>query len=100
MNAAIRRILGITWAIVACPLVAWFVALSANRATHGRLGDWAAGAILLLLPAALAAGVNLLLGRSHRSVGIAALLAALVTAAGFAIFVAIFFLTVPDDFFT
>lgn len=88
------------WAIVVCPLVGWSAALSANRATHGGLGDWAAGAILLLLPAALAAVVNLLLGRSHRSVGIAALLAVLVSAAGFAIYVAIFFLTVPDDFFT
>jgi hypothetical protein len=99
MTAATRRTVGIAWAIVACPLVAWFVALSADRATHGRLGAWAA-AILLLLPAAMAAAVNLLLGRSHRSAWIAALLAALVSGAGFAIFVIVFLLTVPDDFFT
>jgi hypothetical protein len=99
MIAATRRTVGIAWAILACPLVAWFVALSADRATHGRLGAWAA-AILLLLPAAMAAAVNLLLGRSHRSAWIAALLAALVSGVGFAVFVIVFFLTVPDDFFT
>jgi hypothetical protein len=98
VDPASRRIAGIAWALVACPLVAWFAALSADRATHGRLGAWAAP-ILLVLPAALAGAVNLALGRRRRFALAAALLAALVSAAGFAAFVIYFFLTVPDEFF-
>lgn len=56
--------------------------------------------LLLVLPAALAAGVNLALGRGARPALAAALLAALVSAAGFVAFLIYFFLTVPDDFFT
>jgi hypothetical protein len=55
--------------------------------------------ILFLLPAVLAAAVNLVLGRGRRSASAAALLAALISAAGFAAFVVYFFLTVPDEFF-
>jgi hypothetical protein len=99
MSPASRRIVGIASALVACPLVAWFAALSADNATQGRLGFWLAP-ILLVLPAALAAGVNLALRRGGRPALTAALLAALVSAAGFVAFVIYFFLTVPDDFFT
>ena len=90
---------GIAWALVACPLVAWFTALYADNATQGRLGAWTL-LILLVLPAALAAVVNLALGRGRRSALAAALLAMLVSGVGFAAFVIYFFLTVPDDFFT
>ncbi len=99
MNAAPRSIVGIAWALVACPPVGWFAALSADNATQGRLGAW----ILLIVsvfPAAHAAVVNLALGRGRRSALMAALLAMLVSAVGFAAFVIYFFLTVPDDFFT
>jgi hypothetical protein len=95
-----RRIVGIAWALVVCPIVAWFAALSADNATQGRLGVWVAPILLLVLPAALAAGVNLALGRGGRPALAAALLAALVSAAGFVAFLIYFFLTVPDDFFT
>ena len=95
-----RRIVGIGWALVACPIVAWFAALSADNAAGGRIGVWGAAILLLVLPAALAAGVNLALGRGGRPALAAALLAALVSAAGFVAFLIYFFLTVPDDFFT
>jgi len=55
--------------------------------------------ILFLLPAVLAAAVNLVLGRGRRSASAAALLAALISAAGFVASVVYFFLTVPDEFF-
>ena len=74
---------GIAWALVVCPLVAWFAAISADNATQGRLGVWGGAVLLLVLPAALAAGVNLGLGRGGRSALAAACLAALVSAAGF-----------------
>lgn len=57
-------------------------------------------AIVVALPAALAAGGNLALRRTGRSIFAAALLAALVSMAGFVAFVVYFFLTVPDGFFT
>ena len=78
--------------------LAWSAALSADRATHGRLGAWAALS-LFVPPAVLAAAVNLALGRGRRSASAAALLATLISAAGFVAFVVYFFLTVPDEFF-
>jgi hypothetical protein len=99
VNPAPRSIVGIAWALVACPLVAWFAALYAENETQGRLGAWTL-LILLVLPAALAAVVNLGLGRGRRSALAAALLAMLVSGVGFVAFVVYFFLTVPDDFST
>jgi hypothetical protein len=98
VHLAPRSIVGIAWALVACPLVAWFAALSADNATQGRLGAWTL-LILLAFPAALAAVVNLALGRGRRAALAAALLAMLVSGVGFVAFVIYFFLTVPDDFF-
>jgi hypothetical protein len=54
---------------------------------------------LFVPPAVLAAAVNLALGRGRRSASAAALLATLISAAGFVAFVVYFFLTVPDEFF-
>ena len=84
---------GVVWALVCCPLIAWAAALYRDRATHGRLGLWAVG-LLLLLPAALAGAVNAALGRGRKFVWATA-----VSAAGVAVLAIVFFLTVPDDFF-
>ena len=91
---------GLVTALVVCPVVAWAAAFQANIATHGRLGTGGAAAVLLALPAVLAASANLALRRPPATVLMSALLAALVSAAGFVAFVAYFLLTVPDEFFT
>lgn len=66
---------------------------------QGHLGVSGGILLLLLLPAALAGGGNALLGRNSRSVLKAGLIAAAVCYLGFLLFVLIFFLTVPSDFF-
>jgi hypothetical protein len=99
VNGVSRRRLGIAWALVACPLLGWVSAFFVHVAVRGRLDELAA-VMLLVVPAALAAAVNVALGERRRWVWLASLLAALVSAAGFIAYVIWFFLTVPPEFFT
>ena len=91
---------GITAALLGCPAVAWLVAVLANDLTDGRHGEYIVVGALAVLPAALAATFNVILGRDQRAVLVAAVLAASVSVLGFGAFVAYFLLTVPEDFFT
>ena len=94
-NTKTNRTLGIAWAVLACPAIAWLVAVLANDATKGRYGAYVVVAALVLLPAALAAWFNATLGRERRAVVVAAVLAACVSLLGFGAFVIYFLLTVP-----
>ena len=94
-----NRTLGITAALLACPAIAWLVAVLANVLTHGRHGEYVAVGALAVLPAALATWLNAILGRDRRAVLSAAALATCVSLLGFGAFVLYFFLTVPEDFF-
>lgn len=99
VTAASTRRIGIAWAVVACPLLAWAFTFLVPVGTRGRRDEFAV-VTLLLLPAALAGAVNVALGRRRRAVWAAALLAAFVSALGFVAYVIWFFLTVPPEFFT
>ena len=90
---------GLTWAVLACPVIGWFALYAGDRLTHGRLGVTGALLIVIGLPALLAAAGNEVLRRSRRSLLVAAVLAAFVCAAGLVLVVLLFLLTVPDDFF-
>jgi len=98
--AETNRTLGVTAALLACPAIAWLVAVLANDVTHGRHGEYIVVGALAVLPAALAAGLNAILGRDRRAVVTAAVLAALVSLLGFGAFLIYFFLTVPEGLFT
>ncbi len=91
------RSIGLAAALLVCPANAWLVAILANDATHGRHGAYIVVGALVLLPAALAALFNAMLGRERRSVLVAAFLAACVSLAGLGAFLVYFFVMVLDQ---
>jgi hypothetical protein len=91
---------GLIWALVCSPIIGWIAAWSGNGLTHGRLGVTGAFVLLALLPAAVAGAGNALLGRDRRAAVVAGVLAGFVCYGGFLLLVLLFFLTVPDEFFT
>jgi|SRR5215210_9218786 len=93
------RARGLFWALVCSPLAGWAAALCGDRATHGRLGIPGAMVLMAILPVALASAGNAALHRDPRAVARAGMFAAAVCYLGFLVFVAIFFLTVPPEFF-
>jgi hypothetical protein len=60
---------------------------------------WAHLALMSILPAALASAGNALLGRDMGAVARAGIFAAVVCLGGLFLFVALFFLTTPPEFF-
>jgi hypothetical protein len=93
------RLIGLLWAMVCCPLLGWAAAWYGNQATEGRLGVAGAVALMAILPAAMAAAGNALLGRSAREIARALIAAGSMSYLGFLCFVLWFFLTVPPEFF-
>ena len=91
------RSIGIAAALLLCPAIAWVVAFFANHETRGRHGWYIFIAALVLLPAALAALFNAILGRDRRSVLMAAFVAACVSLAGFGAALVVFYVTVLDQ---
>jgi hypothetical protein len=80
-------------------MVGWAAAWYGNQATEGRLGVSGAVAFMAILPAALAAAGNALLGRSAWEVARALIAAVSTCYLGFLCFVLWFLLTVPPEFF-
>ena len=93
------RRLGLFWALVGSPVIGWMAASYGNRATHGRLGISGAIVLMAILPAAVASLGNAVLRRDSGAVARAGILAAAVCYLGFLLFVLVFFLTVPPEFF-
>ena len=93
------RVVGLLWAMVCCPVVGWAAAWHGNSATAGRLGVAGALALMGILPAAMAAGGNILLNRGTWEVVRASIAAGCLCFLGFLCFVLWFFLTVPPEFF-
>jgi hypothetical protein len=93
------RLTGPLWAIVCCPVLGWVAAWYGNQATEGRLGVSGGVALMAILPAALAAVGNALLGRRAWEIARAFVAAGSTCYLGFLCFVLWFFLTVPSEFF-
>jgi predicted membrane protein len=93
------RTRGLLWALVCSPVVGWAATLYGDRATHGHLGISGAVVLMGILPAALTSAGNAALRRGPRAVARAGMFAAAVCYLGFLVFVLVFFLTVPREFF-
>jgi hypothetical protein len=52
------RTRGLLWALVLSPVISWVAALSAQMATHGRIGPLGVVIFLVILPALLAARIT------------------------------------------
>jgi uncharacterized membrane protein YhdT len=87
------------WALVCCPVIGWVAAAYGNQATQGRLGVTGAVALMAVLPAALASLGVWLVRRDARAGVKAGFAAAVVCWLGFVLFVVLFFLTRPPEFF-
>src|SRR5215210_4350839 len=90
---------GLFWALVCSPLIGWVAAVYGNNAMHGHLGVPGAMVLMAILPAASASAVNAALRRDPGAVARAGMFAAAVCYLGFLLFVLVFFLTVPSEFF-
>lgn len=93
------RAIGLLWAFICCPAFGWAAAWYGNQAIDGGLGVSGAVASMAILPAAMAAVGNALLGRRGWEVVRALLAAGSTCYLGFLGFVLWFFLTVPPEFF-
>jgi hypothetical protein len=99
VHSVSARSIGLFWALVGSPVIGWMAALYGNSSTHGRLGISGAIVLMALLPAALASAGNAVLHRDSGAVARAGLAAAAVCYLGFLVFVLVFLLTVPPEFF-
>jgi hypothetical protein len=98
MSVSVRA-RGLVWAVVACPMFGWVAAWYDNVMTHGRLGTLGGILLLGILPTALAGSGNAMLRRGRGAVTRASVAAAFICFLGLCVYVLVFFLTVPPEFF-
>jgi hypothetical protein len=93
-----RRI-GLAWSLVGAPALGLWLLLWGESASLGRLGLGGGFVLLVVVPAIVGAGANVLLGSSRRRAAWCGVAAAAVSAVAFVALVVAFFLTVPDGFY-